>query len=84
MLAYPLAEAEELLRSKLTAAQTSLSTCEEDLDFLREQITVSPSVLAKQEVWYEANIFVDDGGRHCARIQLGCGGAEKGEGGREA
>ena len=41
MLAYTLSEAEELLGSKLSAAQSSLSTCEEDLDFLREQITVS-------------------------------------------
>lgn len=41
MLSYPINEAEELLSSKLSSAQTSLSNCEEDLDFLREQITVS-------------------------------------------
>jgi prefoldin subunit 5 len=41
MLAYPIDEAEGLLESKLKAAQTSLSNCEEDLDFLREQVTVS-------------------------------------------
>lgn len=41
MLSYPINEAEELLSSKLLSAQTSLSNCEEDLDFLREQITVS-------------------------------------------
>lgn len=41
MLAYPLKEAEELLSSKLDAAKQSLANCEEDLDFLREQITVS-------------------------------------------
>ena len=40
MLAYPIPEAEELLQSKLSTAKHSLSTCEEDLDFLREQITV--------------------------------------------
>jgi hypothetical protein len=40
MLAYPIPEAEELLESKFTAAQESLDNCEEDLDFLREQITV--------------------------------------------
>lgn len=40
MLSYTLPEALELLQSKLSAAQTSLETCEEDLDFLREQITV--------------------------------------------
>jgi len=41
MLAYPLDEAEQLLDSKLKAAKQSLANCEEDLDFLREQITVS-------------------------------------------
>jgi hypothetical protein len=40
MLSYPIDEAEVLLGSKLTTAQTSLTNCEEDLDFLREQITV--------------------------------------------
>lgn len=41
MLSYPVAEAETLLESKLSTAQDSLENCEEDLDFLREQITVS-------------------------------------------
>lgn len=45
MLAYPIPEAEELLQSKLATARHSLSTCEEDLDFLREQITVCISFL---------------------------------------
>jgi prefoldin subunit 5 len=40
MLAYPIPEAEELLSGKLSTAKQSLGTCEEDLDFLREQITV--------------------------------------------
>jgi hypothetical protein len=40
MLAYPLPDAEELLQSKLSAAKQSLANCEEDIDFLREQITV--------------------------------------------
>jgi len=40
MLSYPIEEAEQLLSQKLNAAKTSLSNCEEDLDFLREQITV--------------------------------------------
>jgi len=40
MLAYPIDEAEALLEEKLQAAQTSLGNCEEDLEFLREQITV--------------------------------------------
>ena len=42
MLAYPIAEAEEMLQEKLTAAQATLSNCEEDQEFLREQITVCP------------------------------------------
>ena len=41
MLSYPIEEAETLLQSKLSAAKQSLANCEEDLDFLREQITVS-------------------------------------------
>ena len=40
MLAYPIAEAETLLEGKLSGAQQTLEICEEDLDFLREQITV--------------------------------------------
>ena len=44
MLSYPIDEAEELLSSKLNSATTSLSNCEEDLDFLREQITVSTPI----------------------------------------
>lgn len=40
MLAYPLDEAETMLDEKLNAAESSLQNCEEDLEFLREQITV--------------------------------------------
>lgn len=40
MLAYPIDEAEALLGSKLSTAEKSLANCEEDLGFLREQITV--------------------------------------------
>lgn len=40
MLSYPIAEAETLLESKLSTAQLNLENCEEDMDFLREQITV--------------------------------------------
>lgn len=42
MLSYPIDEAGELLVGKLGTAKTSLANCEEDLDFLREQITVRP------------------------------------------
>ena len=51
MLAYPIPEAVELLSSKLSTAKASLATCEEDLDFLREQITVS-------------GVKLRDGGKH--------------------
>lgn len=47
MLSYPIDEAETLLDTKLKTAKTSLSNCEEDLDFLREQITVRPSQCAE-------------------------------------
>lgn len=40
MLSYPIDEAEELLDTKSKAAKLSLSNCEEDMDFLRAQITV--------------------------------------------
>ena len=40
MLSYPIDEAETLLEGKLSGAQQTLANCEEDLDFLREQITV--------------------------------------------
>jgi prefoldin subunit 5 len=44
MLAYPMDEAEELLKGKLEAAKSGLENAEEDMDFLREQITVSPAL----------------------------------------
>lgn len=40
MLAYPLDEAETLLTGRLSDAKKSMENCEEDLEFLREQITV--------------------------------------------
>lgn len=45
MLAYPLNEAESMLSDKLSGAEESLKNCEEDLEFLREQITVSSTIL---------------------------------------
>lgn len=50
MLAYPIDEAESMLTEKLRAAEASLSNCEEDLEFLREQITVS-NILASMHCW---------------------------------
>lgn len=40
MLSYSIEEAEALLEGKLLGAQQTLANCDEDLDFLREQITV--------------------------------------------
>jgi prefoldin subunit 5 len=40
MLAYPLEEAQTLLKDKLDGAEEKMKDCEEDIDFLREQITV--------------------------------------------
>ncbi|KAG0642831.1 prefoldin subunit 3 [Tuber brumale] len=39
MLSYPVDEAATLLKGKFEAAKGSLRNCEEDLDFLRQQIT---------------------------------------------
>jgi len=51
MLSYPLTEAEELLGSKLEAAQFSLANCEEDLNFLREQVTTMEVATARVYNW---------------------------------
>ncbi|KAL2176625.1 Prefoldin subunit-domain-containing protein [Thermothelomyces heterothallicus CBS 202.75] len=51
MLSYPIDEAEALLESKLQAAKQSLSNCEEDLDFLREQITTMEVAVARLYNW---------------------------------
>ncbi|KAK4497036.1 hypothetical protein PRZ48_011485 [Zasmidium cellare] len=51
MLSYPLPEAESLLDSKLEVAKSSLANCEEDLDFLREQITTMEVATARVYNW---------------------------------
>ncbi|KAK4653693.1 peptide chain release factor 1 [Podospora pseudocomata] len=51
MLSYPIEEAEELLDGKLEAARRSLRNCEEDLDFLREQITTMEVAVARVYNW---------------------------------
>lgn len=51
MLAYPMDEAVELLEGKLSAAKASLRNCEEDLDFLREQITTVEVATARVYNW---------------------------------
>jgi prefoldin subunit 5 len=57
MLAYPLDEAETMLADKLTAAESSLAHCEEDLEFLREQITVCTKMrwsFGKGTCWFKS------------------------------
>jgi len=51
MLAYPIPEAEELLKSKLDTAKKSLANCEEDLEFLREQVTVCYTLELVGWIW---------------------------------
>ncbi|KAF9891734.1 hypothetical protein FE257_003215 [Aspergillus nanangensis] len=51
MLAYPIAEAESMLQEKLAAAEQSLANCEEDLEFLREQITTMEVATARVYNW---------------------------------
>jgi hypothetical protein len=70
MLAYPIPEAEELLQSKLSTAKTSLSNCEEDMDFLREQITVSAGdgLILGERTKQLTDIFPDVGG--CLRTSV--------------
>ncbi|KAF2857812.1 polyketide synthase [Piedraia hortae CBS 480.64] len=51
MLSYPLHEAAELLTSKRDAARQALKDCEEDLDFLREQITTMEVATARVYNW---------------------------------
>lgn len=51
MVAYPLAEAEEMLGGKLKTARQSLRAAEEDLEFLRVQITTLEVATARVYNW---------------------------------
>ncbi|KAL4739776.1 Prefoldin subunit-domain-containing protein [Aspergillus similis] len=51
MLAYPIAEAQAMLEDKLAAAEQSLANCDEDLEFLREQITTLEVATARVYNW---------------------------------
>ncbi|KAK5256715.1 peptide chain release factor 1, partial [Exophiala xenobiotica] len=51
MVAYPLAEADELLQGKLEKAKASLVAAEEDLEFLRVQITTLEVAIARVHNW---------------------------------
>lgn len=51
MLEYTIPEAIELLESKLSTAKSSLQTCMEDLEFLRENITTMEVNTARVHNW---------------------------------
>ncbi|KAB5588266.1 Prefoldin subunit [Ceratobasidium theobromae] len=51
MLSYKLPQAQELLTAKLTSAQQNLSNVIEDLEFLREQVTVMEVNTARIYNW---------------------------------
>ncbi len=51
MVAYPLDDAEELLQGKLDKAKDSLKAAEEDLEFLRIQITTLEVAIARVHNW---------------------------------
>ncbi|KAL4808838.1 prefoldin subunit 3 [Aspergillus unguis] len=51
MLAYPIEEAVQMLQEKLSAAELSLANCDEDLEFLREQITTLEVATARVYNW---------------------------------
>ncbi|KAB8293028.1 hypothetical protein EYC80_007390 [Monilinia laxa] len=51
MLSYPIDEAEELLSKRLAVAKQNFSNCQEDLDFLREQITTMEVATARVYNW---------------------------------
>jgi hypothetical protein len=51
MLSYKLTAAVELLKSKLGIAETSLKNAIEDLEFLREQLTVMEVNTARVYNW---------------------------------
>ena len=51
MLSYKIPAAISLLRSKLEAAQTTLNNTTEDLEFLREQLTIMEVNTARVYNW---------------------------------
>jgi hypothetical protein len=75
MLSYSLPAAQSLLRSKLALAETSLRTSIEDLEFLREQVTVMEVNTARVYNW--------DVKRRRDRRERGEGGAGASASGRE-
>lgn len=51
MLSYQLDEAKQLLQEKLDGARKKMAECEEDLDYLREQVTTMEVATARVYNW---------------------------------
>lgn len=80
MLAYPMDEAETLLVERLGKAKKSLVDCEEDAEFLREQITVSRPLSTRVPGTACTHILPDHGGCDSQSVQLGRRAEAQGEG----
>lgn len=51
MVAYPLQEAEDMLKERVEKARETLTACEEDMEFLRVQITTVEVATARVYNW---------------------------------
>lgn len=73
MLSYTLAQAEELLTGKLSSAEQNFTNVTEDLEFLREQITIMEVNTARVSVMpsYYLDLFSDED-LFYSGVQLGC------------
>lgn len=70
MLSYKIPEAIVLLQSKLAIAQTSLNNTIEDLEFLREQLTIMEVNTARVYNWdvkRRRELRMKDAGRESSR-----------------
>lgn len=89
MLLYPLAEAITLLAAKLATARASLAATIEDLEFLREQVTVMEVNFARVHNWdvkrrralKEANAEGQEGQAGGGKARRGGGGAKDADAG---
>jgi prefoldin subunit 5 len=78
MVAYPLEEAEEMLDGRVEKAKETLKACEEDMEFLRVQITTVEVATARVYNWD----VVEKRKRKGMGKEIG-GGEEEDGGGRE-
>lgn len=76
MLSYKLPAAIQLLRSKLEAAETNVASLTEDLEFLREQLTMMEVNMARVYNWdvrrrRERRIVEEKGGKSTSEKEGG-------------